>query len=109
MNNKDIRLLSEFALRVKAFLLRPAVDKILKMKFDKTCKDWRRPNEKETLNYEGRMTALLAAQNQSKEIQRSEKGKVREPWVNMIQQQQYNSVTATSKKPSANTTPNQQN
>lgn len=108
VNSKGITLLSEFAYRVKAYLLHPAVDMILNMKFSKRLQEMEQTSENENLSHEGRMIAHLVAQNQSKEIQHSEKGDLK-ALVNMTRQQQFNSGTTTWTKTPANTAPYQQN
>lgn len=109
MNSKGISLFSEFAYRVKAYLLHPAVDMIVNMKFSKRLQEMEQTSENENLSHEGRMIAHLVAQNQSKEIQHSEKGDLKEPLVNMTRQQQYNSGTTTWKKTPSNNAPDKQN
>lgn len=60
-NNKSNTLLSEFAQGIKAYLLHPAVDKILGMRFSKGLKELDATNERGNLHHEGLMTALLVA------------------------------------------------
>lgn len=108
VNSKGITLLSEFAYRVKAYLLHPAVDMILNMKFSKRLQEMEQTSENENLSHEDRMIAHLVAQNQSKEIQHSEKGDLK-ALVDMTRQQQFNSGTTTWIKTPANTAPYQQN
>ncbi len=101
-NNKTMELLSDFAQRVKGYLLHPTVDKILSTKFEKTSKKLEQTNEEENLNHEGRLSALLVAQYQSKEIQQSVKEKLKQPLISITHQRHESDSTSGKKPPQEN-------
>lgn len=73
-DDKKIQLLSGFAGRVKNYITHPEIDKMMKREFNKTLRKIIENEEQENLRQEGKIHALVIAQNQSIALQESERG-----------------------------------